>query len=105
MADQTYAVIQTQGKQYLVKPGDSLVVDHLPAEEGKKYVFDQVLLRVDKGKTQVGTPFVKGAKVEATVETHQLGKKVRVAKFKAKSRYRRVQGFRPHQTKLVINKI
>lgn len=53
----------------------------------------------------VGTPHVVGAKVSATVVSHQQGDKVRIVKFQGKKRYKRTKGFRAQQTTLSINKI
>jgi len=68
-----YAVISLQGHQYIVSEGTELVVDSLSLEEGKKMSIDTVLAVFDeKGSSvKVGTPFVSGAKVEATVGTTQ----------------------------------
>ena len=102
-----YAVISLQGHQYIVNEGLELVVDNLSTEEGKKLTVDTVLAVFDeKGETvKVGTPYVEGAKVEATVGTTAKGEKVQVIKFKRKNRYFRNKGFRPTETVLTINKI
>ena len=102
-----YAVISLQGHQYIVSAGTELVVDNLSLEEGKKLTIDTVLSVFDEkgASVQVGTPFVSGAKVEATVGVTQKGEKVRVIKFKRKNRYFRNRGFRPTETVLTINKI
>lgn len=100
-----YAVVQLQGKQYKVSPGDVFVVDRLETDEGKKLETTDVLLIVDGAKQKIGDPLVKNAQVEFKVLSHQKGKKIRVAKFKAKSRYRRVRGHRQYQTTLEVVKI
>ena len=100
-----YAVISAQGKQYKVSEGDTLTVDKMKIDEGEKKVFDKVLLVVDGKKISVGEPFVNGAKVSATATNHKRGDKIRVAKFKAKSRYRKVIGHRQEQTVFTINSI
>ena len=100
-----YAVIKTGGKQYKVSEGDVLEVDKLPIEAGKNVLFDQVLLLVTDEQVKVGKPLVSGAKVEGKVLEQKKGEKVRVAKFKAKVRYRRVTGFRAKLTKVQIEKI
>ena len=59
-----------------------------------------------KGSTvKVGTPFVKWAKVEATVGATQKWEKVDVLKFRRKTRYFRKRGFRPTETILTIKSI
>ncbi len=95
------AVIKTGGKQYLVSPGASLVVEKLPADD--KAVFDQVLLTVDKnGKAVVGQPRVANAKVEAALEKTDRGRKILVIKFKSKVRYRVKRGHRQPYSRLKI---
>lgn len=100
-----YAVVKISGTQYLVEEGNQLVVDKLPQKEGDKIELAEVLLLVDENKVSLGQPMVKGAKVLAKVLKQAKGEKIRVAKFKAKSRYRRVAGFRPQLTSLKIEKI
>lgn len=100
-----YAVIQTGGKQYRVVEGDTIAVEKLGAKEKDSYAFDQVLLVVEDGKRQIGTPTVAGAQVTATVVGDKKTAKVRVAKFKAKAKYRRVMGSRKVMTHVKIEKI
>lgn len=99
------ASIRVNGKQYRVQEGQELIVDRLSAEEGSAFEGVEVLLLSDGDNIQVGTPLVSGAKVEATVVRHTMGKKIRVFKYKAKKNYRRRIGSRPHQTLLRINSI
>lgn len=99
------AVIDASSKQYKVNVGDELLLPRLEAKPKQKIVFDQVLLLFNDKKTKVGKPYIKGAKVEATVIEHLKGKKLRVATFKAKSRYRRVKGHRDHLTRVKIARI
>lgn len=97
-----YAVIKIGGKQHQVKLGEELAVDKLSQKEGETIELGEVLLRVKEGKTLIGQPLVKNAKVSAKIISHLKGKKIRVAKFRAKSRYRRVRGFRPQLTKIKV---
>jgi len=100
-----YAVIQLQGKQFKVSEGDKFIVDRLETQEGKKFKVTDVLLVGDGKDHQIGTPTVKGATVEMKALTHQKGKKIRVVKFKAKSRYRKVKGHRQYETVVEVLKI
>lgn len=99
-----FAVIKTGGKQYVVTPGQTIDIEKLPVEAGKPVVFDQVFLVNDK-ETKVGTPTVKGAKVEGTVVAQFRTPKVTGIKFHNKVRYRRKFGHRQDQTKVKIEKI
>jgi len=101
------AVIQTGGKQYLVKEGQVLEIEKLDLEVGKAAIFDQVLLVSDVQGTSVkiGTPLVSGAKVEAEVLEQGRADKVSVIKYKPKVHYRRSYGHRQPFTKVKISKI
>lgn len=100
-----YAIIETCGKQYKVSEGDVVFFEKLDAEEGKKVKFDNVILVSDGKKVEVGTPYVKGAKVEGKVIAHGKAKKIIVFKYKAKKNYRRKQGHRQPFTKVEITSI
>jgi len=100
-----YAVIRSGGKQYKVSTGDVVELDKLNLEENKNVVFDDVLLLVQEGNTTIGKPNVSGAKVEAKLIEQKKGDKIRVSKFKAKSRYRKTIGFRAQLTVVQIEKI
>ncbi|MEN8253416.1 MAG: 50S ribosomal protein L21 [Patescibacteria group bacterium] len=97
-----YAIIQIQGKQEIVSQGDKIVVDHLDKKEGDELKVSDVLLYVDDKKTKIGTPTVDRATVALKVLSHAKAKKIRVAKFKAKSRYRKTKGHRQLQTNLEV---
>ena len=97
-----FAVIKASGKQYRVTPGLVLEIDKIEGESGKSLSFDEVLLAVDEESVQVGTPTVNGAIVTAKIVEQTMGDKVRVAKFKAKARFRRSTGFRAKLTKIEI---
>jgi large subunit ribosomal protein L21 len=103
-----YAVFSNNGKQYKVSEGEELLMDHLdtPSQDsGRAVDFADVLLVVDGDKVTVGEPTVKGAKVSVDVMGDEKGEKLRVVKYKAKSRYRRTNGFRHQYTRVKVNKI
>ena len=100
-----YAIIESCGKQYKVAEGDVVFFEKLDAEEGKKVTFDKVVLVSEEGKVQVGSPYVKGVKVEGKVVAHGKGKKILVYKMKPKKNYRRMQGHRQPYTKVEIKSI
>lgn len=100
------AVIQTGGKQYIVKVGDTLRVEKLDIAEGKTVKFDPLLVSSeDGGDVKVGTPAVKGASVSATVMGEGRGDKVIIIKFKSKVRYKRKAGHRQPYTSIRIEAI
>lgn len=100
-----YAVVKIGGSQYKVKEGDQITVDRLPQKEGEEIEFSNVLLVVDDGEVKIGQPTVPQTQIKAKVLSQERGEKIRVARFKAKSRYRKVKGFRASFTKIKIEKI
>ena len=100
-----YAVIESCGKQYKVAEGDVVFFEKLDTAEGKKVTFDKVILVSNEDKVQVGSPYVKGIKVEGKVVSHGKGKKIIVFKMKAKKNERTKQGHRQPYTKVEITGI
>jgi large subunit ribosomal protein L21 len=100
-----YAIIETGGKQYRVKEGDTITVERLIDEPGADISFDRVLMVGGAGTTKIGTPVVDGASVSAHVDEHFRGEKLIIFKFKPKKRYRRKTGHRQELTKLTITGI
>lgn len=100
-----YVVIQSGGKQYRASEGDILELERLDGEKDQKVIFDEVLLFTNNGTVTVGTPLVSGISVEGVILENFKGEKIRVAKFKAKSRYRRVIGHRQSLSKVRIDSI
>lgn len=97
-----FAVIKAAGKQYKVSSGTILEIDKIEGEKGSNISFEEVLLMGDDKSILVGTPVVKNASVTAKIVDQIKGEKVRVAKFKAKARFRRATGFRAQLTKIEI---
>lgn len=91
------AVIKIGTSQYLVQPGQELLVD--------RSQVDQVLMVIDGDQVYLDQPSLSGAKVVISPQGEVKGDKIRVFKFKAKSRYRKTLGFRPRFTKIKIESI
>ncbi|WP_428609563.1 50S ribosomal protein L21 [Sedimenticola sp.] len=100
-----YAVIQTGGKQYRVSEGDTVKVEKLGAEEGTSLDLDKVLLVANGEDIKIGTPYVDGGKVTATVKSHGRAKKVTILKFKRRKHHMKRQGHRQWYTELEITGI
>lgn len=100
----TWAVVQTGGKQYKVEEGKEIIVEKLDGAKDSKVTLDKVLA-VGGDKVSIGTPYVQKAKVSAKLVSTFRDKKIRVVKFKSKSRYMRTTGHRQTKTKLLIEKI
>ena len=97
-----YAVIRILGRQYKVTEGQELVVDKM----NDLKLVPEVLMVVDGEKVKIGKPVLKDAKVALKVlKEMEMGKKMEVYHFKAKSRYRKHTGFRPQYTRVLVEKI
>ena len=93
-----YAVIRTGGKQYRVEPGQRLRVERLAGDEGATIEFNDVLMVGDGELVTVGTPAVADARVVAEIVSQGRDKKIKVFKYKSKTRYRRLIGHRQLHT-------
>jgi large subunit ribosomal protein L21 len=100
-----FAIIETSGTQYKVEKGNILDVNRIHEEEGKSIDINEVLLLEDNGKTNIGTPYINGAHVQAKVVAHKRGDKIVVFKMKAKKRYQKTQGHRQDLTTIEITEI
>ena len=101
-----YAIVETGGKQYRVKPGDTIAVERIAGEPGEVLDLGRVLLVADNGNgTRIGAPGVEGAIVRAEVVEHARGEKIIVFRYKSKVRYRRKTGHRQALTRLRITDI
>jgi large subunit ribosomal protein L21 len=102
-----YAIVETGGKQYRVKPGDTIAVERLTGEPGEVLDLGRVLLVAGNGEnsTRIGAPGVDGAVVRAEVVEHGRGEKIIVFRYKSKVRYRRKTGHRQSLTRVRITDI
>ena len=100
-----YAIVEDGGKQFKAVIGETIEVDRYPLEVGEEIDMDRVLLVSDGEKVKVGTPFLKGAKIQATVVAQVKGPKVIVFRYKAKERIRTKTGHRQQYTRLRIDSI
>ena len=100
-----YAVIQTGGKQYRVSEGDVLRVEKIKAEEGDSVDLDKVLMVGEGESVNVGTPYIEGGKVTATIKAQGRGKKIKIIKFKRRKHHMKRQGHRQSYTELEITGI
>jgi large subunit ribosomal protein L21 len=102
-----YAIVETGGKQYRVKTGDTIAVERLSGQLGDTFDLGRVLLIAGNGdgETRVGTPGVAGATVRAEVVEQGRGEKIVVFRYKSKVRYRRKTGHRQSLTRVRITDI
>lgn len=98
-----FAIIETGGKQYLVKPGDKLRVERL-AKSGEETAisFDKVLLMFKSGEVSIGEPYLQNAKITAEWFNEKKGKKITMMRYKPKTRRHRKKGHRQIYTSVAI---
>ena len=100
-----YAVIKTGGKQYKVAAGEKIKVEQIAADVGQEIVIEQVLAVGSGDSLTVGTPWVTGASVKATVVAQGRYDKVRIFKMRRRKHYQKHGGHRQHFTELEISAI
>ncbi len=100
-----YAIVDIAGQQFKVEKGQEVFVHRLEGEIGTGIEFDKVLLLDNKGKVNIGTPVVEGAKVNAKIVSHLKADKIIVFKKKRRKGYQKSNGHRQYLSKIVIEKI
>ena len=100
-----YALVDINGKQYKAEKGAKLKIDRIPRETGEKIEFKSVLLVSSSDQVKVGTPYVDGVSVKATVTDHGKDKKVVVFKYKKRKGYRKKYGHRQPYSVIIIEDI
>ena len=100
-----YAVISTGGKQYKLAQGDVCRVEKLDAEEGASVEIDKVLMIADGDNINIGTPFVDGGKLTATVKSHGRANKVEIMKFRRRKHHQKRTGHRQYYTEIEVTGI
>ena len=100
-----YAIVEDGGKQFKAVEGATIDVDRFQSEIGDELDLEHVLLVADGDDVAVGTPYVNGVKVQATVVSQIKGPKIVVFKYKPKKRYRVKTGHRQQYTRIRIDSI
>ena len=100
-----YAVINAQGRQRRVEPGEIVWLEKHKAQEGDTITFNDVLLLNDGKETLVGAPCVAGVTVQAMVLRQLRDRKVLILKYKRRKGYSRKRGFRHSYTEARITDI
>jgi len=98
-----YAIIESGGKQFIIKEGDIVKVEKLDVK--KKVTFDKVLFVDTEKEKLIGTPFLKNVKVIGEKIEDKKDKKIIVFKKKAKKGYKKKAGHRQTHSYVKIKKI
>ena len=102
---QPYAILETGGKQVLVKAGDKIEIEKIAVEAGQDAELTTVLAVSDGTTLKVGKPYVEGAKVVLSVDGVVKGKKVLNFKAKRRKGSRRLVGHRQQLTVATVKSI
>ena len=101
-----YAIVDIAGQQFKVEAGNEIFVNRLPQANGEAVEFDKVLLIDNEGAVKVGSPYVEGAVVKATVlDDNVKADKVLVFKKIRRKGFQKLNGHRQKLTKIQINEI
>mgnify|MGYP000868806163 CR=1 FL=1 len=100
-----YAVIKTGGKQYKVAAGDKIRIEQVAADVGQDITIEQVLAVGSGADVKIGTPWVAGASVKATVVAHGRHDKVRIFKMRRRKHYQKHGGHRQSFTEVFVGSI
>jgi large subunit ribosomal protein L21 len=100
-----YADISTGGKQYKVAAGENVKVEQIAADVGQEVVIDKVLAVGQGADLKVGSPWIEGASVKATVVAHGRHPKVRIFKMRRRKHYQKHGGHRQGYTELAISAV
>lgn len=100
-----YAIVRTGGKQYRVRPGDTVSIEKLSGEIGDSVNFDEILMTSVDDKVTIGTPLVENATVSAEITDQARAKKVISLRYKNKTRQRTKRGHRQRYTDVLVQDI
>ena len=102
----SFAVIQTGGKQYKVKASDILKIEKIKdSKPESKIEFNEILAYGDDNNLEVGSPLVKGAKVEAELIKNSKNRTILIFKKRRRQNSRRKNGHRQQYSLIKIKKI
>ena len=102
----SFAVIQTGGKQYKVKASDILKIEKIKNSKPEaKIEFNEILAYGDDKNLEVGSPLVKGAKVEAELLKNSKNRTILIFKKRRRQNSRRKNGHRQQYSLIKIKKI
>ena len=102
----SFAIIQTGGKQYKVKASEILKIEQLDnLKPESKIEFNEILAYGDDKNFEVGSPLIKGAKVEAELLKNGKNRTILVFKKRRRKNSRRKNGHRQLFSLVKIKKI
>lgn len=101
-----YAIFEDGGKQYKVSEGDALLIERRELEADASGIqFDKVMMVGEGDDARIGTPWVEGATISATIERELKMPKINIIKFRRRKGFLRRQGHRQQMIRVHIDKI
>lgn len=101
-----YAIVQTSGKQILLKPGKWYDVDFISnGNLGDSVCLNKILFFKKDNKIQLGHPFLEKSQIIAKIIQQVKGPKITVLKTKPKKNYTRTRGHRQSYTRIQIDSL
>lgn len=100
-----YALVVTGGKQYKVTKGATLKIESLPGDIGSNIEFDKILMIANGDNINIGTPFIKNAKITGEIIAHGKKDKVQIIKFRRRKHHLKHMGHRQNYTQVKITNI
>jgi large subunit ribosomal protein L21 len=101
-----YAIAQTSGKQFLIKPGQWYDVDLIKNATLGDYIYlNKILFFRKSNQVQLGKPFLSESKIPAKIIQQVKGEKITVLKTKPKKKYTRTRGHRQAYTRVQIDTV
>ena len=101
----SFAIFKTGGKQYKVQANEILKIEKIENSEGTKIEFKEILAYGDKKDVELGSPIIKGAKIEAELIKNSKERTVLVFKKRRRKNSRKKYGHRQPFTLIKISKI
>ena len=101
----SFAIIETGGKQYKVSASKILEIEKLDAKVGDTIKFKNVLLLNDDKTTEIGSPSVSGATVEAKLLDNVKDRTILIFHKRRRKNSRKKNGHRQRHSKIQITKI
>jgi large subunit ribosomal protein L21 len=100
-----YAIIRQGGKQYMVRPGDTIFIERIAQQKGEEFTHDDVLAVNTGDSYLLGAPKVPGATVRLKVRRHGRGPKIHIWKFRRRKGYSKRQGHRQSFVQATVEEI
>ncbi len=100
-----YVIVKSGGKQLKAAKDDILIVEKLDGEVGSEVELGEVVMVCENDKVKVGSPFVTGASVKATIVRQGKGRKINAFNYKPKKNVRKRWGHRQPETTLRVTEV